>query len=366
MSAQSHPHRLNLRRGDMVEVCSVDEILATLDSRARLDGLPFMPEMLAFAGLRFQVAGRADRTCDRVERKGIRLMVDAVHLEGVRCNGASHDGCDALCLIYWKEAWLKRADASANAAPAKPQSSLDAARERPAIGHIFEHTRKGQADDGAPIYSCQATEELDYTAAPPADERHSYWVDVKCGNVPWHEAARTWLVERFNKFQAARGGTQYPPLGGTITKTPIKTLDLQPGELVQVRTREEIQQTIDIEGKNRGLSFDREMLPYCGGSYRVLKRVTKIIDEPNGRMMLMKRDCVILDGVVCQSRYHGLCQRAIYPYWREIWLRRVPESAASTRPTGEGSFGMFVLSNAFGMVARRLFGRPRSTASEGS
>jgi hypothetical protein len=34
-----------LRRGDLVEVNSPAEILATLDERGDLEGLPFMPEM---------------------------------------------------------------------------------------------------------------------------------------------------------------------------------------------------------------------------------------------------------------------------------------------------------------------------------
>ena len=37
-----------LRTGDLVEVRSLDEVLATLDDRARLEALPFMPEMLKF------------------------------------------------------------------------------------------------------------------------------------------------------------------------------------------------------------------------------------------------------------------------------------------------------------------------------
>ena len=37
-----------LRVGDWVEVRSKDEILSTLDSDGRLDGMPFMPEMFAF------------------------------------------------------------------------------------------------------------------------------------------------------------------------------------------------------------------------------------------------------------------------------------------------------------------------------
>src|SRR5262245_22225337 len=44
---------LGLRVGERVEVRSIDEILATLDDRAALDGLPFMPEMVKFCGRPF-------------------------------------------------------------------------------------------------------------------------------------------------------------------------------------------------------------------------------------------------------------------------------------------------------------------------
>jgi hypothetical protein len=39
---------LNLRVGEIVEVRSEAEILATLDERAELESPPFMPEMLQF------------------------------------------------------------------------------------------------------------------------------------------------------------------------------------------------------------------------------------------------------------------------------------------------------------------------------
>ena len=66
--------------------------------------------------------------------------------------------------------------------------------------------------------------------------------------------------------------------------------------------------------------------PYCGGTYRVLKRVTKIIHEKTGKMLEMKTPSFILDSVICQSRYSEcrlFCPRSIYSYWREIWLERV-------------------------------------------
>src|SRR5262245_5692728 len=97
---------LRLRRGECVEVRSEAEILATLDASGALDGLPFMPEMRAYCGGRFRVSARADRTV--VQQLGVRRMQDTVHLEELRCDGAAHGGCSRGCLIFWKEAWLRR------------------------------------------------------------------------------------------------------------------------------------------------------------------------------------------------------------------------------------------------------------------
>ncbi len=125
-------------------------------------------------------------------------------------------------------------------------------------------------------------------------------------------------------FVREHKGISYPPVAGTQAKTPLEVLDLQPGELVQVRSREEIIATLDKNKRNRGLLFDGEMLPFCGGIYRVLRRVHHIVDERSGKMMDMKNPCIVLEGVFCKSEYNRFCPRAIYCYWRENWLRRVP------------------------------------------
>ena len=99
---------LELKVGELVQVKTAVEILATLDEQGTLDKLPFMPEMLQFCGKRFKVFKRAHKTCDTINYTGARHMADAVHLDGVRCDGNSHGGCQAECLIFWKEIWLKR------------------------------------------------------------------------------------------------------------------------------------------------------------------------------------------------------------------------------------------------------------------
>jgi hypothetical protein len=76
------------------------------------------------------------------------------------------------------------------------------------------------------------------------------------------------------------------PLSGPgPTPKPVEPLDLQPGDLVQVRAKKEIASTLDARGHLRGLSFDREMLPYCGGTYRVQDRVRRLIDDRTGGMI---------------------------------------------------------------------------------
>jgi hypothetical protein len=107
-------------------------------------------------------------------------------------------------------------------------------------------------------------------------------------------------------------------------------LNLQPGEMVQVRSAEEILTTLDENSKNRGLSFEREMQMYCGGSYKVLYRVNKLISEKSGKMLHLKNDAIVLDGIFCAglaNRARLFCQRAPYFFWREAWLRRAGNGA---------------------------------------
>jgi hypothetical protein len=110
-------------------------------------------------------------------------------------------------------------------------------------------------------------------------------------------------------------------------------LDLQPGEWVQVKNLDEIQATLTPEGRHRGLWFDREMMPYCGRTFRVRQRIRLFIDEKDGRMIELRNDCVTLEGVICSgnlSLRRWFCSRAIFPYWREAWLRRVAPPAGAT------------------------------------
>src|SRR5215212_4459704 len=96
------------RADDLVEICSKEEILATLDEQGCVDGLPFMPEMFQFCGKRFPVRAVAHKTCDTAHKtlKNRRLRA-TVHVGNLRCDGSAHGGCEAACTLFWKDVWLK-------------------------------------------------------------------------------------------------------------------------------------------------------------------------------------------------------------------------------------------------------------------
>jgi glycosyltransferase involved in cell wall biosynthesis len=326
---QPDPQVLNLRIGELVEVRSQAEILATLDQRGELESLPFMPEMLQFCGRRFRVAKLALKLCDTITATGMYRMRNAVHLDATRCDGQGHGGCQAGCNIYWKEAWLRRVgDGEPEPTPRMPRCTLPM---------LSAATRKmaDQVDPGDERYSCQATGLL--RAAPeriPSWDGRQYVRDVRSGNAGATAMARTIAVGLFNEYQDAsrrrlpaplrlRSGRRYPFLEGRLDKTPQQALDLQPGELVRVKSLEEIVATLDVNNANRGMSFDGEMVRYCGQEFRVLRRVEQIIDEATGKMLRFKNPCIVLAEVTCVGAYHRQCPRGIYPYWREIWLERV-------------------------------------------
>jgi hypothetical protein len=327
---------LDLRVGDLVEVLSQEEILATLDENGELDSLPFMPEMLLYCGRQMTVDKVAHKLCDTISGTGMRRMENAVHLVGARCDGSAHGGCQNACLIYWKDAWLKRV----NGVPDKEQNQGEPPT-RMSLPLLEMKTRKEPAPDGEVRYSCQATELL--RAAPerlPARDFSQYIVDLHSGNVGPLFFIRSMLVGLFNRLQDRstrvlprrlwfRGGKRWRFLAGrAVGRTPTMELGLRPGELVRIKSKDAILETLNKDLLNRGLGFDEEMSRHCGREARVVGRVDKVIDEKTGKMLQMKNPCIVLDNVVCEGAYNANCPRAWVCFWREIWLERAEESSA--------------------------------------
>ncbi len=108
----------------------------------------------------------------------------------------------------------------------------------------------------------------------------------------------------------------------------IAPLDLEPGEWVEVRPIEEINETLDATQRCRGLYFMPAMQEFCGGRFRVFKRVNQIRLEETGEVRHLKTPSVFLEGVYCDGERHQGCDRGCFHFWREAWLRRSPDQEA--------------------------------------
>ena len=322
-----------LRRGDLVEVRSPAEILATLDERGTRDGLPFMPEMAAFCGRRFVVDRRAERVCDTVHYSGTRRPPNTVLLADLRCDGSAHGGCQAECRILWKESWLRKVT------PGSPEPAPAAARDQEPLLARTAQVKQAIEVDGRlrDRWTCQATEIPRASKHVKLWDVSSYVREYTSGNVSLGHFLRVTARAAVQEPMRKLGLLPEVHLPGTASGDDVTPpLDLQPGELVQVKTKEEIAATLTPQGRHRGMWFDREMLPYCGRTFRVRRRINRFIDERSGRMVEFKKsDCVTLEGGVCSgdlSVRRWFCPRAIYSFWRECWLRRVEPAKGAPAP----------------------------------
>jgi hypothetical protein len=247
------------------------------------------------------------KTC--VEGAGMRTFRndDVLMLDGLRCSGAAHGGCDKGCALFWKEAWL-RTDQHFTGEEFVPA---------PGLSHDsgFRTLKKPT------MWYCQSTELRSATMPMSRGAKISMCLkDLRASTYSVSELMRmsmTWVL-----FRARSIATGRHILRGSQLKTPKTSLGLQEGDEVVVRPPSEISTTLDRHGKNRGLEFTSVMVPFCGGRYRVKKCVKRIVMEATGEIRDLE-NTVVLENVTCDGHVLlGGCPRNQYHLWREIWLRR--------------------------------------------
>lgn len=98
---------------------------------------------------------------------------------------------------------------------------------------------------------------------------------------------------------------------------------LQQGDKVRVRSREEIESTLNNWKQLKGCAFMPEMAIYCDSSQRVWKRMERFVDERDLRVKRSK-GIILLEGVFCQGTAgFGACDRSCFVFWREEWLEKI-------------------------------------------
>jgi hypothetical protein len=92
---------------------------------------------------------------------------------------------------------------------------------------------------------------------------------------------------------------------------------LKPGDVVFVKSPEEIKNTLNRWNMLQGCSFLEEMLSYRGTTQRVLKCVKQFLEERDYLIKKCNR-IVILEGIICNgTKDFGDCDRSYFYFWRE-------------------------------------------------
>lgn len=293
--------------GDLVEVLSEAEILTTLDENGTVEHLPFMPEMLKFCGRTFRVSRQAFKTC--VDDQEMRQFDTTVFLEEARCDGASHGGCSRACLIFWKEAWLKKAGT------VSPSNGFHLKKVGPNDLAAFA-SRNGE-------FFCQSTEILNASRPLPWWEPKQYLWDLKYNRTSTLNFLQSLFIAFYNKVAHVTGLRSWRFVAGPgEAGAAAESLNLKAGELVRVKPLAQIKQTLDQTGKHQNLLFAPSMMSYCGQVMKVQDRVENVVLEGTTRQRKLK-DTVLLEGSTCDGICHRLCPRQSFLFWREAWLERV-------------------------------------------
>jgi len=107
--------------------------------------------------------------------------------------------------------------------------------------------------------------------------------------------------------------------------------DLIVGDLVEIRSWPEIQETLDAQGCLEQLPFMPEMLAMCGKRAYVFRCVHRIFDYRKSRKMRHMSGGVLLVGAVCDGSNHGGCNATCHTIWKAVWLRRVDRTKDATK-----------------------------------
>lgn len=155
---------------------------------------------------------------------------------------------------------------------------------------------------------------------------------VSTGDTLWQRGNRLKRVlkRRWNYLSHSFSKTEIKQQAVLSNNVNSCSQRVQPGDLVRVRSKAEIQATLNKWNQLRGCSFMEEMWPYCNTVQRVLKRIEKFLDE---RDYLIKKTkgIIILEDVFCQgTKDFGACDRTCFFFWREEWLEKVEESLCET------------------------------------
>ena len=300
--------------GDWVQINSADEIIATLDQNSQTAGVPFMPEMAELCGHRLQIRRVVGNVCTGT---GVGQLSDCYVLNTQsRCDGSGHGGCQMGCRFIWQLKWLTPLEHNDEAVPKFAETVIGQTSMQQLIQISSRRVRP--ANKSGDYYVCQATQLQQLARRVSVSQFKQYKEAFLLNRLPLSQIVSYVLYLIRKKII----GKKFDFVGN-LKRTPVVRLDLQIGQSVKVKTAEQIRQTLDAQGCNRGLWFDHEeMSKYCGKTMTVSRRIDTIIDEETGELLNLKTPSVVLSETECSGFYRRFCSRGMLFMWRESWLER--------------------------------------------
>lgn len=209
-------------------------------------------------------------------------------------------------MVIWKTEWL---------APANDQHARDGMNAPEAMKQLLDFAIANAMN--SELANCQATQLHQIT-----HKRNRLNVGRYIDEVNLNRVSVTAMATSFCGGMLGRVVGSKQSVVGTQKRTPTSDLKLPPGDKVIVKSEQAIIETLDANGKNRGLWFDPVMLRYCGQELKVIQRITTLVDEMSGRIRHLKIPSVVLEDLQCQPGERRFCSRLLHLFWREAWLER--------------------------------------------
>jgi hypothetical protein len=137
--------------------------------------------------------------------------------------------------------------------------------------------------------------------------------------VPWNLYIKRWLKRKYYISIQSKGESSFQLAAKAFaTFTPLKK-----GDLVKVRSMDEILETLDPFKELKGCAFLPEMYQYCGTEQVVFKSMERFIDERDYKPK-KTRGIILLENVICNGTpLYGQCDRCCFLFWREEWLEKI-------------------------------------------
>src|SRR5262245_7515840 len=131
------------------------------------------------------------------------------------------------------------------------------------------------------------------------------------------------LFDASNESRSERALTTARPQAGILIRRICRRLLrgswLLVGDVVEIRSLDEIQKTLDGSDCLDGLPFMPEMTRYCGQRAVVFRCVDKIYDYGRSKKLRRLTDSVLLAGLRCDGSAHSGCQASCYLLWKTAW-----------------------------------------------